>query len=204
VDEEVFPSPEMGKPDGDHPTGAKQAYMEVLDAVWQSIEDGNKGAASMPYIDRGYVEAMWASTQIVPSTARAEQVQLGRGLRLLHLCRTSSLWTADRMAWQHFEGMEQYQNKCSCCGEEMRETIKYTLLECSKWNQQRQEYMGEVIRAAWNLSRSILIHATNERWGCSWWFQSKVIQVLILGGEMGGDCNLGCHVRRVVNVGPLV
>jgi len=82
--------------------------------------------------------------------------------------------------------MEQYQNKWPCCGEEMRETIKHILLECSKWNQQRQEYLGEVIRAAWNLSRSILIHPTNERWGFSWWFQNKVIQVLILGGEVDG------------------
>jgi len=46
--------------------------------------------------------------------------------------------------------------------------------------------MGEVIRAAWNLSRSIVIHPTNERWGCSWWFQNKVIQVLILGEEVDG------------------
>jgi len=49
------------------------------------------------------------------------------------------------MAWQPFEGMEQYQIKCPCCGEEMRETIKHILLECSKWNQQRQEYMRGVI-----------------------------------------------------------
>jgi len=53
----------MGKPDGDHPVRAEQAYMEVLDAVWQSIEDGSKGAASTPYlyensISRGYVETM--------------------------------------------------------------------------------------------------------------------------------------------------
>jgi len=180
------PSVEMGTPDGDHPMGAEQAYMEVLDAVWQSIEDGNKGAASMSYVSRGYVETMWASTQNIPSTARAEQVQLGRGLRLLHLCRTSSLWTADRMAWQHFEGMEQYQNKCPCCEEEVRETIKHIQLECSKWNQQRQEYMGEVIRAAWSLSRSVMSHPTNERWGCSWWFQSKVVQASMLGGEVDG------------------
>jgi len=124
----------MGKPDRDHPVRAEQAYMEVLDAVWQSIEDAVKGAASTPYISRGYVETMWASTQTVSSTARAEQVQLGRGLRLLHLCRTSSLWTADRIAWQHFEGMEQHQNKCPCCEEEMRETIKHIPLECSKRN----------------------------------------------------------------------
>jgi len=25
------------------------------------------------------------------------------------------------MAWQHFEGMEQYQNKCPCCEEEINE-----------------------------------------------------------------------------------
>jgi len=147
---------------------------------------------------------MWASTQIIPSRARAEQVQLGRGLRLLHLCRTmvSSLWTADRMAWQHFEGMEQYQNKCPCCKEEMRETIKHILLECSKWNQQRQEYMGEVIRAARNLSRSILSHPINERLGSSWWFQSKVVLVLILGGEVDGRRLQSWlpSLRRVVNV----
>jgi len=49
-------------------------------------------------------------------------------------------------------------------------------------NQQRQKYMGEIVKAAWNLSRFILSHPTSERWGISWWFQRKVIQVLILGG----------------------
>jgi len=37
------PSVEMDKPDGDHEMRAEQAYMEVLDAVWQSIEDGRRG-----------------------------------------------------------------------------------------------------------------------------------------------------------------
>jgi len=127
-------------------------------------------------------------------------VQSGRGLRLLHLCRTNSLWTADRMVfhrtnslwtadrmvWQHLEGMEQHQSKCPCCEEEVRETIKHILLECSNWNQQRQEYMGEAIKTAWNLSRSILSHPTNDRRGSSWWFQRKAVQVLILGGGMDG------------------
>jgi len=66
--------------------------MEVLDAVWQSIEGGRITGQHLRLIliDRGYVETMWASTQIIPSKAREEQVQLGRGLKLLHLHRTST------------------------------------------------------------------------------------------------------------------
>jgi len=60
MDEEVCPSVEqlgMGKPDGEHPVRAEQAYVEVLNAVWQWIEGGSKGAASMPYVTRvlGYM-----------------------------------------------------------------------------------------------------------------------------------------------------
>jgi len=38
----------MGKPGGDHLVRAEQAYVEVLDAVWQSVEGSSKGAASTP------------------------------------------------------------------------------------------------------------------------------------------------------------
>jgi len=56
------------------------------------------------------------------------------------------------MTWKHFGVIEQCnRNKCPCCEEEMRETIKHILLECSKWNQQRQEYMGEVIKSSLEL-----------------------------------------------------
>lgn len=58
----------MGKPDGGHSVRAEQAYEEVLDAVWESIECSrlSKGAASKPYFIKGYVETARASTQTIP------------------------------------------------------------------------------------------------------------------------------------------
>jgi len=109
------------------------------------------------------------------------------------------------MNWQHFEGMEQYRDRSPCCGEGVRKTVKHILLGCPKWSQQRQEYMGEILKAAWKMSRSILSHPTNERWGHSWCFQGKIIQLLILGGEVdGSECNLGCRLRMVARVGHFV
>ena len=102
----------VGKPGGN--------YENVLDAVWRSIERSNEHKASSSYFIRNYENTTWARSQTIPVEMRSEQVRLGRGLRLLHLCRTSSLWTSDRMAWQHFSGMEDYRNRCPCCAVEKR------------------------------------------------------------------------------------
>jgi len=72
--------PGMGTPGGGHLVRAEQAYAEVLDAIWHSIEGSSNGAASTPYLLKGYIETRWAPTQAIPSMARTEQVQLGRGL----------------------------------------------------------------------------------------------------------------------------
>jgi len=74
----------------------------------------------------------------------------------------------------------------NCCGEKTREERdgeKHILLECPKHNKEGQEYIWE---ENYKSSRSILSHPTNERWGNSWCFQRKTIQVLILGGEVDG------------------
>jgi hypothetical protein len=169
----------MGEPSADYHARAAQAYEEVLATVWKSIEESEGRAASRPYAMRGYEVTAWASSQAIPAEARPEQVRLGRGLRLLHLCRTSSWWTAERMAWQHFTGMEAYRNRCPCCGEEARETVRHILLKCQKWKEQRQEHLGGIMRAAINISRSVL--------GCSdSWFEERVTVVLMLGGEVDG------------------
>jgi len=61
---------------------AEQASMEVIDAEYGSrLKTAVRGLHLCLTL-----ETMWASTQIIPSTAGAEQVQLGRGLRLLQLC----------------------------------------------------------------------------------------------------------------------
>ena len=78
----------MGRTSDGYQAKAEKAYKEVLQAVWRSMQDGSE--AFEDYSLRGYEVTAWALPGAVPVTARAQQVQLGRGLRLLHLCRTNS------------------------------------------------------------------------------------------------------------------
>jgi hypothetical protein len=172
----------MGRPSEDYKERAEQAYSEVLDAVWKSMEKGPDGKASKPYFTRRYEVTSWATSSAIPSVAREEQVRLGRGLRLLHLCRASSWWVADKMAWQHIEGMEEYKDKCPCCGEADRETVRHILLRCPRWEEQRQKHLGGIMRAATNLSRSVL----DSPMGSGSCFEEKIVVVMMLGGEVDG------------------
>ena len=171
----------MGRASDGYQAKAEKAYKEVLQEVWRSMQAGNEPFQG--YSMRGYEVTAWALPGAVPVTARAQQVQLGRGLRLMHLCRTDSWWTAERMARQHFDGMEEYLNQCPCCGEGLGETMGHIFLTCSAWEKQRQEHLGGILRVATNISRSIL--------GRSGSMCEESVLVLMLGGEIDG--------RRVEN-----
>jgi hypothetical protein len=80
--------------------------------------------------------------------AVAEQVQLGRGLRMLSMCRMNALPTAARLAkpWERSKEPpplpEKYQTECPCCGEQKSEgeTVEHIIVECSRWTVQRNMY----------------------------------------------------------------
>jgi len=134
-----------GRPDRKYGIPGRKAYKTVLRRRWEEIEKLQKHKASAPYLESMFQVTAWASTTAIPVRASKEQAALGRGMRLLALCRLGSLWTAARRARFDFIP-EEYKTRCPCCNEEGEgETIVHLLVECSRWDEERMKYMGGLV-----------------------------------------------------------
>lgn len=128
-----------------HVRPGRGAYRLVLSLTWERTERLAAWSASKPYRDRGFSETSWAAVKAIPGGARTEQVTLGRGMRAVSLCRVGSFWTSKKLARLELVH-RKYKSQCPCCGEVGEgETIEHILLRCSKWAEQREEYLGDVI-----------------------------------------------------------
>lgn len=150
-----------------HVKPGKGMYRLVLSLTWERIERLAVWDASKPYRQRGFSETSWAAVKAIPGGARREQVALGRGMRAVSLCRMGSFWTAEKLARLELVH-SKYKTKCPCCNEVGEgETIEHMLLQCSKWTEQRAQYMGDMI-------------LQQDGW------EPRDICTLILGGEHMG------------------
>lgn len=123
----------------------KGAYRLVMSLTWEHTERLAVWSAGKLYRDRGFSETSWAAVKAIPSGARREQVALGRGMRAVSLCRMGSFWTAKKLAKLDLVH-SRYMTRCPCCDEVGDgETIEHILLQCSKWAEQREQYMGDLI-----------------------------------------------------------
>jgi hypothetical protein len=143
----------------------------VLGVRWTAYERTKKWEASGPYLDSGFAETAWASLKQIPMSSRSEQVRLGQGLRMLSLCRTKGLWTARKRA-KRGAIAKKYLGICPCCsikgGE--GETVEHLLMECQRWDDERERCMGDILRR---------IEAMGP-------MEQGDRVVLLLGGESGG------------------
>ena len=147
-------------------------FNSVLNAEWWAAERCNRAHASAEYLKGGY-ESL-SSMAVFPPLGRREQVRLGSGLRLLSLCRIGGLWTAPSLARAFKEQqpeLEIYEELCPCCGAAVigrGEDIPHILVECERWKEQRELYLGRFIR------RGIQYNVGSEELG-----------VFLLGGTFG-------------------
>jgi hypothetical protein len=120
----------------------------------------------------------WSSIRDIPMAAVAEQVRLGRGLRMLSWCRMNALPTAARMAKAWSESKkpsplpEEYLTECPCCREQVGEegeTVEHIVVGCSKWVEQRQLFIKPLMDS---IVQQQLLPSTGTG-----------ICVLLLGGE---------------------
>jgi hypothetical protein len=149
----------------------KRSKPSVVDMRWATYERTKKWEASWTYLDSGFGETVWASLKRIPVQHRSQQVQLGRGLCMLSLCRTRGLWTASKRAKRGIIG-KKYKKECPCCGivGGDGETVEHLLMECRKWEEQRERCMGELIS---NIATMGVV-------------EQKVVVLLLLGGECSG------------------
>jgi hypothetical protein len=120
-------------------------YDEVLKAEWRTAESTSTYKRSAQYIEHQYLSISPATA--FPPPGQMEQVQLGPGLRMLSLCRTGGLWAAADMAKAKFID-RIYKEKCPCCNETVAgrgEDISHMVVECSKWERERELYLGRFI-----------------------------------------------------------
>jgi hypothetical protein len=120
----------------------------VTRVMWAKQEKGVNNNSFKQYIGSRFGDTVWSSMRAVPMVAVAEQVRIGRGLRLLSWCRMHALPTAASMAkpWKGSKKPpplpKKYQTKCPCCGQEGEgETIQHIIVECSRWTEQRNMYL---------------------------------------------------------------
>ena len=126
-------------------------HKRVMRVAWAQKENSGKECEGFKqFKENKFRVTTWSSMRAIPVAAVAEQVRLGRGLRMLNWCRMNALPTAARMAkaWVGSKQLsplpEEYQTKCPCCGEqigEKGETIEHIVVGCSKWDEQRNLYI---------------------------------------------------------------
>lgn len=132
------------------------------------------------YVECRCGSTAWSSLKAIPMSAVAEQVRLGRGMRMISMCRMNALRTASRMAkpWERSKKppplSEEYQKKCPCCGEvvEEGETVEHIIVECSRWAEQRERYVKPL------MDKIVQQHLART---------GKGICTLLLGGEYAGN-----------------
>ena len=125
---------------------------EVVCVARASRELNEKSKGFERYVACRFDVTTWCSMKSIPMVAVAEQVRLGRGMRLLAMCRINALPTAAGMA-KPWEGSkkppplpEVYQTKCPCCGQVgTGETIEHIIVECSRWAEQREKYLSPLM-----------------------------------------------------------
>jgi hypothetical protein len=151
----------------------------VVRVVWAGQEELEKSEGFKQYVGSRFGVTAWSSMRAVPMAAVAEQVRLGRGLRLLSWCRTNALPTAARMAtpWEGSKKPpplpEEYQTRCPCCGQVGEgETIEHIIVECSRWTEQRNMYLKPLMDSI------VEQHLPST---------GKCICIKLLGGEYGGE-----------------
>jgi len=125
-------------------------YKRVLKAEWANAEQLHKAKVALEYLSRGY--ASLASMVAIPPLGRWEQVRLGSGLRMMSLCRVGGFWTAASLA-RAYKGTKQevarYEDECPCCGALVfgrGEDVDHILVECTRWERERELYLGRFIR----------------------------------------------------------
>ena len=122
-------------------------------------------------MERGFQQTSWAAVKAIPIAARREQISLGRGLRAVSMCRMGAFYTARKLARLGLVP-RTYETQCPCCGNKGEgETIEHLLLGCSKWDREREKYLGGVLREV------------EQRCG----MDESAICDIILGGEHMGD-----------------
>ena len=113
----------LPKAAGRHPA----AYNDVLEAVWEKMEQSKSNSAREPYMERGFRQISWAAVKAIPIAARREQIGLGRGLRAVSMCRMGAFYTACKPARLGLVP-RIYETRCPCCGQRGKgETIEHIL-----------------------------------------------------------------------------
>ena len=153
----------------------ESTYKRVLQAEWVAAERTNKAKGALKYLGSDY--ASLSSLVAIPPLGRREQVKLGPGLRMVSLCRLGSFWTGASLAQAYkkqYPDLDLYEELCPCCEGWVwgsGEDINHMLVDCIKWEKEREKYLGRLIRQ---------LQASHGPLG------SDQLGVLLLGGASEG------------------
>ena len=126
--------------------GANREPMpSVVEVRWAEYERRKEWQeASEFYFRQQLGDTSWATIRSIPLIGRGEQVRLGKGFRILSLCRLGALWTTAKRASAKFIDA-QYKRICPCCGSRGGETILHLILQCPRWENERALWLGGLL-----------------------------------------------------------
>ena len=156
----------------------------VLRTLWQRLERSRakNSAYGKQYLEYGYEKTSWAFMQAFPCDVMHRVVDLYEGFRMLSLCRTGGLWTGKKVVGAYDkEGVNEFRHKCFCCERKVKgpkrdgseeggaETIRHLIVECSRWSEERDNHIGQILEDVKGMERLL---------------DKRV--VLLFGGECNG------------------
>lgn len=155
------------------PDEKESKYEAVLRAEWGAAERSQKAVATSIYLSSNYMPL--SSMVAIPPLGRREQVKLGTGLRMMSLCRIGALRTATSLANARLVH-DNHKDICPCCQALIfgrGEDVSHILVECPRWEKERELYLGHFIRQLQN------------DYGGPLGLGSDQLGVFLLGGAIG-------------------
>ena len=71
---------------------------------------------------------------------------LARGITWLTKLRVGAFWPTSRLVAAGLIHVPHWSNHCPCCQANVSETLSHFIMTCTRWNEQRELYLGALIR----------------------------------------------------------
>jgi hypothetical protein len=167
-------STKLGVPDDATPG---EAHQIALQATWREmdkkklrLEEGNGERFKQHFLRRYY----YSAGLISPKTAKCKWT---RSLRNMVLMRVGSWWGCYTLAGIGMVANE-WRTRCPFCDKDEPETSGHAMLRCTKWDELREEWLGERILA--------IRHRLAER--AEWDPENdESVLTVLLGGQPGHE-----------------
>jgi exonuclease III len=153
------------------------------------VEDRREKGEGLSISETYYVESGFRATAGALMAVCSGVGMEARAMVMIVRLRCGFFWTGLRAAQARIIDAAYFE-KCPCCGAEGPETAEHYLLECSQWNEGREEMMTLI-----GVERLLMVH----------WFvlSGRSRMTLLLGGELAGKRlrNWSGNETRLENTG---